>query len=232
MKGIFILAFMSFSHIAWAESQVHLFILSGQSNMANLNVDASFTPEIEKKFGKDNVLIVKDAHHGQPIESWYKEPKWYCPYIDLFINCEKKTRGVLYEQLINKVLTAMKDKKVTSITFIWMQGERDAKSKDGDKYKVRWEGLLYNLKADLGSEDLNFIIGRLSDFDMKNESYPHWTMIRDIQVSIAETSQFGAWVNTDTFNGENNNLHYTTDGYEKFGAVLSDRAIELITSPY
>ena len=222
---------MCFSHIAWAESQIHLFILSGQSNMKNLNVDASFKPKIEKKFGKGNVLIVKDAHHGHPIESWYKEPKWYCPYINFFM-CKKKTRGVLYEQLINKVLTAVKGKKVTSITFIWMQGERDAMSKDGDRYKARWEGLLKNLKADLRSEDLNFIIGRLSDFDMKNESYPHWTMIRDIQVSIAETSRFGAWVNTDTFNGENNNLHYTIDGYEKFGAVLADRAIELITTPH
>lgn len=33
------------------------------------------------------------------------------------------------------------------------------------------------------------MIGRLSDFDMNNEKYPHWTMMRDIQVKVAESNR-------------------------------------------
>ena len=41
------------------EAEVHLFILSGQSNMAGLNPDLSFTPRVEQHFGKDRVIVVK-----------------------------------------------------------------------------------------------------------------------------------------------------------------------------
>jgi arylsulfatase A-like enzyme len=46
-----------------AEQKKHLFILSGQSNMAGLNPEISFTPAVETAFGKDNVIVVKDDLH-------------------------------------------------------------------------------------------------------------------------------------------------------------------------
>ena len=52
----------------------HLFILSGQSNMARLDPNESFAPAVFKEFGKANVIVVKDAKSGQPIRRWYK--KW------------------------------------------------------------------------------------------------------------------------------------------------------------
>ena len=54
----------------------HLFILSGQSNMVGLKPEESFTPIIEKKYGKEKIIIVKDAKGGQPIRRWYKEWKF------------------------------------------------------------------------------------------------------------------------------------------------------------
>ena len=42
----------------------HLFILSGQSNMAGLKPEESFTPAVEEAFGKKNVIVVKDALGG------------------------------------------------------------------------------------------------------------------------------------------------------------------------
>ena len=44
----------------------HLFILSGQSNMAGLRPQESFTPAVVAAFGKSEVIVVKDAHGGQP----------------------------------------------------------------------------------------------------------------------------------------------------------------------
>ena len=52
---------------------VHLFVLSGQSNMVRLNPNVSFTPAVKAAFGKDNAIVVKDAVGAQPIRRWYKK---------------------------------------------------------------------------------------------------------------------------------------------------------------
>ena len=43
--------------------------------MAGLKPEESFIPEIEAEFGKENAIIIKDAHSGQPIRRWYKDWK-------------------------------------------------------------------------------------------------------------------------------------------------------------
>ena len=66
-----------------AKPQKHLFILSGQSNMAALNPKVSFIPAVEKEYGKENVLVVKNAHSGRPIRKWYRDyqyPKGHSKY--------------------------------------------------------------------------------------------------------------------------------------------------------
>ena len=98
------------------------------------------------------------------------------------------------------------------------------------------KGLYEQLSRDLGRGDVNFVIGRLSDFDLDNGKYPHWTMVRDIQVKVAESSPRFAWVNTDDLNdGLNrrgnpikNDLHYSAEGYEALGRRFAERSLELI----
>ena len=97
-------------------------------------------------------------------------------------------------------------------------------------------GLIVQLKEDLGRDDINFVIGRLSDFDMANEKYPHWTMIRKAQVEVAKSDPRGSWVNTDDLNdGKNkqgeeikNDLHYSVEGYKILGLRFAEKSIELI----
>ena len=211
------------------EESSHLFILSGQSNMAGLDPDESFTPAVQSEFGKKNVIVVKDAVGGQPIRRWFKDwkpAKGTAP----------KGNGDLYDRLMAKVTQATKDKTLTSVTFLWMQGERDANEKHGNVYESSLKGLIAQMQKDLKRDDMNVVIGRLSDFDMKNQRYAHWTMVRDIQVKIAESHPRGAWVDTDDLNdGLNrrgkpikNDLHYSEVGYKTFGKRLAQQAIQLI----
>ena len=65
---IALLLISSTTLIAHAEEGKHLFILSGQSNMAGLKPEESFIPTVEKKFGKENVIVIKDAQ-GRPTHS-------------------------------------------------------------------------------------------------------------------------------------------------------------------
>jgi len=207
----------------------HLFILSGQSNMAGLKPEESFIPTVEKAFGKETVIVIKSAQGGQPIRRWYKEWK------DAAGNKPAKN-GDLYDVLMNKVKPAVKGQKLASVTFLWMQGERDAKEKHAEVYKASFKGLLEQVKKDLSLKELNFVIGRLSDFDMQNKRYPHWTKVRDIQVELAKESANGEWVDTDDLNDGKNrkgkeikdDLHYSADGYVTFGKRLAEKAIGLI----
>jgi hypothetical protein len=53
--------------VSLAGEPVHLILLCGQSNMAGMDPARIFTPEVEKHFGAENVVIVKVARSGQPI---------------------------------------------------------------------------------------------------------------------------------------------------------------------
>lgn len=224
-----IAVFLLLSVSGFSDDGVHLFILSGQSNMAGLNPQESFTPTVEKEFGKANVVVVKDAVGGQPIRRWFREWK------DAK-GVKPQKNGDLYDQLMGKVKPAIKGKKIATVSFFWMQGERDAREKHGEVYGASLQGILDQLATDLDRKDINFVIGRLSDFDMDNKRYPHWTKVREVQVAFAKKYARGAWVDTDDLNdGKNrrgkeikNDLHYSADGYVTFGKRLADASIKLI----
>ena len=216
-----LLALSCVSFVNAAEKEKHLFILSGQSNMANLDPNISFTPAIEAAFGKGNFTVVKDAQSGQPIHRWYK--KWKPAQ-----GAAPATTGDLYDRLIKKVNEAIKENKFISVTFIWMQGERDAKEKQGDVYAASLKGLLAQLEDDLKRKDINFVIGRLSDSGLVGKSNSQWTLVRKAQLEVAEASPRGAWVDTDDLNGDKNDLHYTAEGYKKLGERFAQKSIELI----
>lgn len=137
---------------------------------------------------------------------------------------------------MKKVYPEIKNKKIGTITFIWMQGERDARKDRGDVYERSLLGLYTQLCSDLGRNDVNFIIGRLSDFGISNKSHPHWTMIRDIQVKVAESNPRFGWINTDDLNDGldrkgkeiQNDIHMSAEGYVIMGERFAKKAIQLI----
>jgi hypothetical protein len=53
-----------------ADNPVHLFILSGQSNMQGMDPETGFMPEAKKLLGDEEVVYIKVAKGGQPICRW------------------------------------------------------------------------------------------------------------------------------------------------------------------
>ncbi len=207
----------------------HLFILSGQSNMVGMNQDVSFTPAVNKAFGKNKVIVVKDAHGGQSIRSWGKTNHEFPPPTTGRV---PKVRGELYDRLIEKVKTAIVGQPLKTVTFVWMQGESDLNNTAYDAYLKE---LLDQLETDLAFKRINFVIGRISDAGLDGGKRREGIMtIRRVQQEFAEAHPRGAWVDTDDLNdrkdGEKvvHDLHYTKDGYVILGARFSEKAIELI----
>lgn len=201
----------------------HLFILSGQSNMARFKPEGSFIPDVQEEFGKENVIVIKDAQGGRAIREWYRDWK-------PVQGPAPEQTGQLYDRLMEKVRTAIAEQTIASVTFLWMQGEKDARESHGDVYKASLLGLVRQVQADLGRDDVHVVIGRLSDFDMDNQRYPHWTKIRKVQEELCREQSGWAMVDTDDLNGVEDGLHYTESGYETFGHRLAQAAIHLIVS--
>ncbi len=198
--------------------------------MSGVNPKKSFTPVVEKEFGKSNVIVVKDAEGDEPIRRWYKDwlPEDGSP---------PGETGDLYDRLMAKVAEATEGVEIQTVTFVWMQGEKDATNQNGALYAGSLRGLLGQLSGDLGREDVNFVIGRLSDWHNPHRQ-EDWAMVREAQVEVAEESPRGAWVDTDDLNNGVNRkgkemkdtLHYTPAGYQTLGVRFAEEAIELIKS--
>lgn len=207
----------------------HLFILSGQSNMARINVEDTFLPTVVAAFGEDKVIVVKNDKGGEPIRRWYRD--WQAP-----VGSDAIAEPYLYDSLMNVLTPAIANQEIATVTFIWMQGERDARQKFGANYAQNLQGLYGQLSDDLDRDDLNFVIGRLSDFDLENNRYPHWTMVREAQVAVGSSNPRFTWIDTDDFNDGINNkgkqikndLHMSEEGYYEMGKRFAEEAIRLI----
>lgn len=207
----------------------HLFILSGQSNMVGMDPNVSFTPAVIKAFGKDKVIVVKDAHGGQSIRSWGKSNHEFPPPTTGRI---PKVRGELYDRLMEKVKAAIAGQPLKTVTFVWMQGESDLNNTAYDAYLKE---VLEQIEADLTFKKINIVIGRISDAGLDGGKRREGNLtIRRIQQEFAESHPRGAWVDTDDLNDKKdgdkvvNDLHYTKEGYEILGNRFAAKAIELI----
>ena len=187
--------------------------------MAGLKPEVSFIPTVVGALEGNKVYVVKSAQGGQPIRRWFKDwkpAKGDTPTAD----------GKLYDAMMAKIKDAIGDHRPDTVTFVWMQGERDAKENHGSVYAASLRGLIDQLQKDMKRDDINFVIGRLSDFG--NGGKNDWDVVRKAQVEVAEASERGAWVDTDDLNGPKNGLHYNAEGYAELGKRFAEKALELV----
>ena len=108
--------------------------------MAGLDSDISFIPAVSQKFDAGNVIVVKYALGGQPIRRWQKD--WSLREGD-----DPKQIGDLYDQLLSKVTPAYEGKKVQTVTFLRVQGERDAREGLADRYIDSFVGIIIHSRG-------------------------------------------------------------------------------------
>jgi len=220
-----------------ADKPVHIFILSGQSNMAGMDPKLGFVPEAAKLFPDAEVVYIKVARGGQPIRYWVKEWNEIAAKHNLKVKIQPvkgKGDGTRYYEPILAQYKALlaKHPKPASVTFCWMQGERDAREKLDAAYVDAMKQLIANLRRDLEQPEMNFVIGRLSDCG-KPDNAP-WQNVRKAQVTVAAGDPHGSWVDCDDLNDKEKNgvkrddLHYTKEGYELLGRRYARQAKAII----
>lgn len=199
--------------------------------MKALNPDDVFTPAVTKAFSEDDVIVVKHAKSGQLIRLWAKD--WQAP--DGEKPKGRGPNGRHYDTLMKLVAEAMEGKPTpVSVSFVWMQGEADGNHIGyGERYEAALESLLTQLEEDLQRSDIDFILGRISDFGNDSpEKHPSWNLVREAQVSFVEKQPTArAWIDTDDLNDQRNGkngLHYPKKGYHELAQRFADKAIAMI----
>ncbi|MCG6158032.1 sialate O-acetylesterase [Rubinisphaera margarita] len=219
-----------------ADKPTHLFILSGQSNMAGMKPDLGFVPELSEEFKEGETAYIKIAEGGKPIRFWLPDD-WNM--LAERYNLETKLTGAASEKnYYSRILDEYekyteKNGWPKRVTFCWMQGERDARERLSSAYADALKLLIANLRRDLKQPEMTFVIGRLSDFRPEPQR-AHWEIVRQAQVQVAEDDPLGAWVDCDDLNNKKkgeitvNDLHYTQEGYELLGRRYVRQAKALV----
>ncbi len=209
-----------------AAKPAHLFILSGQSNMARLNPKSCFEPEAALLFPGADVAYIKVAVGGEPIRRWvtgWDEIAQKHGIDPAKARAGDKQKGTLYYQpILDKFAELLKKHpNPASVTLCWMQGERDAKEHLHAAYGDALKQLITSLRRDLKQPEMRFVIGRISDH-RKADDVP-WETVRQAQVTLVKSDPHGAWVDCDDLNDKaingviTDDLHYTQEGYELLG---------------
>ena len=220
-----------------ADKPAHLFILTGQSNMAGMDPKLGFEPEAKKLFPDADVAYIKVAVGGMPIRYWVDEWNDLATKhgVDVAKAREKdKSKGtIFYPRILEQFAELLKKHpNPASVTFCWMQGENDSKTGLQAPYADALKQLIANLRRDLKQPNMNVVIGRISDHERINP--PAWKIVRESQVEVANADPHGAWVDCDDLNdlevksGMINGLHYTKLGYELLGRRYVRQAKALI----
>jgi len=224
------IALLTFLPAADSESGKHLFILSGQSNMRDPLI-STFTNTLKKALGDDKVIVASFGQPSASIMGWYR--KWTPPE---GVDAKTDGAGQLYDKLMANVQKSIKGQKIESVTYVWMQGEADAIAGWSGRYEESFFGVLDQIKADLGVQKINFVIGRINDSYLTSKKVVHGDLIRALQVKMAESRDNGAWIDTDDLNtGMNpwNNYefdggHFPNPGYRVMGQRFARKACQLV----
>ncbi|MGI9444409.1 MAG: sialate O-acetylesterase [Rubripirellula sp.] len=238
MKTVISLTLFLAASTGFAEDKpVHLFILSGQSNMQGMDPETGFMPEARKLFGDEEVVYIKVAKGGQPICRWLEE--WVAIAKEKGLDergikrIHKDGKVEFYQPILDQHKEMLeKHPEFASVTFCWMQGERDANGGGQPAYKDALKLLITKLRRDLDRPDMNIVIGRLSDAGQQKES---WGAMRKIQMEIVNEDPSGAWVDVDDLNNREkdgkviNAVHYNRpEGYITLGRRFVRQGYALI----
>ena len=205
--------------------------------MQGMDPETGFLPEAKKLFDGEQVVYIKVAKGGQPICRWLEE------WTDI---AEKKGlddkhrwrihrdgKVEFYQPILDQYQKMLKKHpNLTSVTFCWMQGERDANGGAHAPYKDALKLLISNLRRDLKRPDMNIVIGRIGDYAMDR---PSIVAVRKAQREIANEDPHGAWVDVDDLNDREkdgkiiNAVHYKRpEGYVVLGERFARQGYALI----
>ena len=116
--------------------------------------------------------------------------------------------------------------------FVWMQGERDSVHLCmAELYHQHLSELLQRVRTVTATAKLPAVIGRVTPRQMLEDGsrhrHAHREIVRNAQVSVAESDPYATWVDCDDLPQKPDNLHFITAGGLALGRRFADALLEL-----
>ena len=114
--------------------------------MQGMDPETGFLPEANKLFKGDQVVYIKVAKGGQPICRWLEEWTDIAEKKGLdakhISRIHRDGKVEFYQPILDQYQEMLKKHpRLTSVTFCWMQGERDANGGAHAPYKDGFEAV-------------------------------------------------------------------------------------------
>jgi len=201
----------------WAGSWVSLSPGFGLS-ASQFGPEVAFGRAIKDALPDDAVYLVKYAANGTAL-----------------YNDWKPTSGAQYMGFVdtaNSALTALDNAGIgyEISGMLWMQGEADADEGEAASYEANLRNFIAAIRTQFSTPEMPFIIARVLDF---YGTPPQAGMVRAAQVSVADSSPFVSWFDTDSYSvhAGGNAGHYNTQGQLDLGRNYAADNLEYIAVP-
>lgn len=160
----------------------------------------AFGKAMAQKDGSITIGLVPTAEGGTPLKRW--------------------ERGAnLYERAVGRAKLAMKDGTLAGV--LWHQGESNTGDKDSaDDYGERLAKMISDLRADLNSPELPFVVGELGEFLInRKKSAPllKTTTINAALKNIPSQVPHTGFVSAKGLKDKGDELHFDSASQREFG---------------
>jgi Carbohydrate esterase, sialic acid-specific acetylesterase len=233
VKNIPFLSFSLSTLLAQPPSDLQLFLLTGQSNMAGRGVVEAqdkepiprvyvLTKDLEWKPAVDPLHFDKPDIVGVGLaRSFARELAKANPpaSIGLIPSAfggtsleEWKPGGKLYNDAVTRARAAMKSGKLRGI--LWHQGEADSgKEEDARSYRERWTKVIGSLREDLNAANVPVMVGQLGEFYAGAFARTVDEQLAIIPLQVPKT----AFVSSAGLKAKSDNVHFDSPSLREFG---------------
>ena len=162
-----------------------------------------------------SIAVIKTAYAGTSLAADWKKGR--------------NSGNQLYKLMMAQIDTATSILKNEGYSyefegFFWMQGESDAaNSTYASSYRSNLENFIQDLRTDLNTPNLKFILGRIGN----TSSYPHKELIRETQVEVASSDSLVDWVSIDGLPVDTDKVHLLTEGVQELGIRMANSWMNL-----
>lgn len=146
--------------------------------------------------------------------------------------------GSLYGDLATQVSSALTNLGPAASVdgFFWMQGEADSKSEaDADAYLANFEAFIEKTRTDFGNSEMQVVLGRVNGTlypsATHGNKYAFVETVRTAQEMAATTIASSTWVDTDSFELNDDELHFSSTGQIDLGNAMAQKYLATVPEP-
>ena len=230
------------SGIPTDQTQFHLFLLAGQSNMAGRgkvsSSDKKISPRILTLNKQDAwIAAVDPIHFDKPGivgvglgKTFAKQYAAAHPDITVgLIPCavggspisswepggfHKSTKTHPYDTAIQRTHRAMQDGTLKGV--LWHQCESDCKPELSGLYKTRLHRLIKRFRSEFEDRNLPFIAGQMGQFKERPWNADK-NLVNSVHKNLPAQVKLTGFVNSDGLSHKGDKIHFDSDSYRELG---------------